>query len=148
MIRIALPAFLLSASVAMAADPGAMFLASWDQNRDGSVSLTEARAGRAEIFTAFDSNSDDIWQASELEDMRATLKDASKGVGLRPKSGKAKGMKSGAMSGLGEGFADQGMDSDGDGIITRAEFESSTEAWFARRDRNGDKQITADDFKS
>jgi hypothetical protein len=39
-----------------------------------------------------------------------------------------------------------GFDTDGNGIITRAEFVDGTPVWFAQRDRNGDGVITTADF--
>ncbi|MBW6507785.1 MAG: hypothetical protein K0B00_13730 [Rhodobacteraceae bacterium] len=39
-----------------------------------------------------------------------------------------------------------GFDTDGNGIITRAEFVDGTPVWFAQRDRNGDGVITSADF--
>lgn len=38
------------------------------------------------------------------------------------------------------------MDLDGDGMVSRAEFESSAIDWFARMDRNGDGVLTSADF--
>ena len=37
-------------------------------------------------------------------------------------------------------------DTDGNGIITRAEYVNGAAPWFAQRDRNGDGAITPDDF--
>ena len=56
--------------------------------------------------------------------------------------GKGHGM---GMSGMGrEDHA--GMDTDGDGKISQAEFTMQSDAWFKRFDRDGDSAVTTKDF--
>jgi Ca2+-binding EF-hand superfamily protein len=45
------------------------------------------------------------------------------------------------------GAAFAGADANGDGVITRAEFQQSRAARFAKADRNHDGAISRDDFK-
>ncbi|MFZ1680459.1 MAG: hypothetical protein WAT70_05520 [Rhizobiaceae bacterium] len=70
------------------------------------------------------------------------------GWGMRQGQGHNQGMGQGPRNGMGQ--AEQGghrmMDTDGDGVITKAEFVGSVETWFARRDRNGDGVIDTNDF--
>ncbi len=72
------------------------------------------------------------------------------GQGMHQGQGQQQGMAQGAGNGMGQGAGGQGgrrmMDGDGDGVITKAEFVGSVETWFARRDRNGDGVIDANDF--
>ncbi|KAF0174313.1 MAG: EF hand domain-containing protein [Rhodobacteraceae bacterium] len=37
-------------------------------------------------------------------------------------------------------------DTDGDGLVSRDEFMAKTADWFAKMDRNGDGNVTVDDF--
>jgi hypothetical protein len=162
-----LAAFLLASTAATAqgTQPGAQFLVLWDQDGDGTVTLEEAQAHRADMFAAFDADEDGQLSAAErdeMEAMRAQEQDRmrAEGAGMGPGKGMGQGKGSGAGKGpangpgrgpMGMGWNDPapmmlGLDGDGNGQISRAEFLAGTSAWFARRDRDGDGVITPADF--
>jgi hypothetical protein len=75
------------------------------------------------------------------------------GMGHGQGMGKGNGQGQGGMgkgNGQGQGGMGQGggmgMDADDDGRLSRAEFTGATADWLARKDRNGDGQVTAADF--
>ena len=53
---------------------------------------------------------------------------------------------------MGQGMPEEGgmmrgfNDGDGDGRVSREEFTSRTADWFAMMDRDGNGQVTVDDF--
>lgn len=156
--------------------PGQAFLAQWDLDGDGQVTLAEARSHRADIFTMFDSDGDGVFSAGELagiDDFKQAQLEAGMGPGhqrpegMTPGAGIGRGMGQGQGMGMGQGqgmgpgqgmgMAGQGflapaadqmrwLDSDGDGRVTQAEFVAGTDRWFALRERSGDGVITLADF--
>lgn len=48
----------------------------------------------------------------------------------------------------GAALAQPGMDADGDGVITRAEYEAAAAERFERLDANGDGELTAEEFRA
>lgn len=144
--------------------PGQAFLAQWDLDGDGQVTLAEARSHRADIFVMFDSDGDGGFSAEELagiDDFKQAQLEAGMGPGhqrpegMTARPGMGRGMGQG--QGMGQGMAGQGffapaadqmraLDVDGDGRVTQAEFVAGTERWFARRERTGDGVVTLADF--
>ncbi len=137
-------ALLLSTGVATAQDltPGGHFVANWDLNGDGTVTLEEATEKRGDVFNAFDGDEDgklssaeydmfDQARANDQAEMKAAM---GKGIGY------GKGM--GAEGGMMRAF----NDTDGDGFVSRDEFMAKTPEWIAMMDRNADGAVTADDF--
>ncbi len=136
----ALPLTLILSSAALAqnAAPGGHFIQNWDLDGDGTVTLTEAREKRADVFTMFDQNENGQLDAPEydlFDETRAA--DRANNAGEHAK---------GAMANADEGMARELNDTDGDGIVTKTEFETGSDAWFARMDRTGDGKITGEDF--
>ena len=66
-----------------------------------------------------------------------------KGGGYRAQMPRPKGGQMQRQTAMNDHAA---MDLDGDGMVSRAEFESSAIDWFARMDRNGDGVLTSADF--
>ncbi|TKD15751.1 calcium-binding protein [Rhodobacter capsulatus] len=149
--------------------PGQAFLAQWDLDGDGQVTLAEARNHRADIFVMFDSDGDGGFSAEELagiDDFKQAQLEAGMGPGhqrpdgMMPRAGMGRGMGQGQGQGQGQGMglgmgqgffapaADQmrALDGNGDGRVTQAEFVAGTERWFARRERTGDGVVTLADF--
>lgn len=109
---------------------GERMLARIDTNGDGMISKAENRAAVEARFARMDANGDGTLEASER--------------GKRMGKGKRGGRRGGALS-----EADptapvvRGMraDANGDGVITRAEFDAEAAARFDRMDANKDGKI-------
>ena len=152
----------LTASLALAASHqpfGAHFIEQWDLDSDGQVTLAEATEKRAEIFTMFDLNEDDTLNDAEYTDFDThRLEDAQRVQGENGQGmGYGQGMGHGQGLGMGQGAQPGFMrvhaamergfnDTDGDGIVSRAEFTGKTADWFDAMDRNDDDLLTPDDF--
>ncbi|SIO05851.1 hypothetical protein [Vannielia litorea] len=133
---------------AQPASPGAHFIENWDADGDGKVSLAEASEKRADLFTMFDQDEDDVLSSGEYDAFDETrAEDLANNAEAHGGMGKGKGAGQGVDLGdhvrsLDRGFAD----ADGDGTVSRAEFEGISATWFAQRDRDGDGYITTADF--
>lgn len=149
----ALAVMLAGPGFAQAAGPGENFVANWDQDGGGPVTLAEATVKREPIFAAFDADDDGFLSDEEfalLDEMRANNQ-AAAGPGIGQGSGKAQGK--GIGLGMGSGFAGQGSglqcdfnDTDGDGRVNLGEFLGRTADWFAAMDRDGDGVVGVADF--
>lgn len=152
--------------------PGGNFITNWDGDGNGAVSLAEVTERRSDLFVTFDENEDGMLDATELAtmddmstDMRASMQDErpqghgqGQGKGMGQGKGQGNGMGKGQGGGKGQGQRmgkgqGQGgqhdhasLDTDGDGLVSKAEFVGSADTWFAQKDRNQDGVITSDDF--
>lgn len=151
-------------AMAQSVAPAGNFMAQWDLDSDGAVTLAEAREQRDNIFSMFDSDGDGAYSAEELagiDEHKLMELEAGMGPGhqrpegMAPPPGRGAGNgagKAGQGQGQGQGFfqpAAEGMqmfDANRDGTVTRAEFVSGTDPWFAMRDRTGDGVLTPADF--
>ncbi|MBI1186225.1 MAG: hypothetical protein GC206_02665 [Alphaproteobacteria bacterium] len=140
---LALPlAALALASVATAEDSPARAphqrpdLRAADANGDGAVSRAEFTAAHAARFAQMDANGDGVIDASERparrrgppRDGAAAPPAGAQEAGARP----PRGMR---------------PDADGDGRITRAEFDASLAAMFDHIDANDDGAIAGEEFE-
>lgn len=101
-----------------------------DTNGDGLISKAENRAAVEARFARMDANGDGTLAADER---------GKKGMGKR-------GGRRGAMADTGSAPKAGGMmkaDTDGDGAISRAEFDAQSAARFAKMDANQDGKIDA-----
>ena len=133
-------AILLSASTAFASghgNPGAHFIENWDTNCDAIVTLEEATERRADVFNAFDADSDDILNAEEYDQFDEARANDMKENGM----GAGKG-KNNPANGMAREYTDQ----DSNGQVSREEFIASVPDWFAQIDKNSDGVVTKDDF--
>ena len=169
--------FVASSGMAMAQTgvPGAQFLATWDTNGDGTVTLEEATALRSEIFATYDVNGDGLLSSDERAAMDGDQLRTRDMIQLQDQtqtqtsqgSGKKQGQGSGSKQSTGPGsnatvrsytrtqlaissidapLAGTALDTNGDGYISLAEFLAGTADWLDRLDRNGDGVITSADF--
>ena len=98
---------------------GGRMIEMFDQNKDGSVTQDEVNASVAERFAAADADKDGRVTLEEFKAYRLTE--------MQP-------MKVRAF---------QRLDRDGDGKVTRAEFDHISDRMFARLDRDGDGELKA-----
>lgn len=113
-----------SAGVALAQErgPGGM-LAAADANHDGNITRAEFDQARNARFTQLDANHDGSLQASE----RPQWGGGDHPAGAAPAGGPPPGMRS---------------DTNGDGVISRAEYDGQGAAMFARLDADHNGTIT------
>ncbi len=129
---IAAAAALLVSTTALAAQPqgaaqggpGGDPIKQMDANGDGRVTLAEAEAQSARMFARLDANRD-----GRLSQDEARPRGPRQGSANRPAP------RDGAPAGRPGGPR---MDSNGDGVITQAEFTGGARQMFKRMDRNGD----------
>ncbi len=99
--------------------PGGFMLQQFDSNGDGKVTEDEFRAGHDQMFNAMDTNHDGVVDAGEMA-AYANAQRASRKLSR--------------------------MDANGDGKVTREEFDQYGDARFAQADANHDKALTADEL--
>ena len=119
--------------------PGSHFIENWDLDGDGQVSLQEAQEKRSELFVMFDQDEDNTLNSVEYE-----LFDDTRQADMNENAG---GHKKGPMRNADQGMNREFNDVDGDGVVSKAEFNSKSEDWFILMDRNEDGVVTTDDFK-
>ncbi|SNZ07027.1 EF-hand domain-containing protein [Cohaesibacter gelatinilyticus] len=109
------------------------FMAGWDSNEDGIVSLLEAKERRADLFAALDGDDNQLIDDAEFKDFLEGQEDQAAEEGAGHKR---------AMVGMSLDFNDLNQD----GTVTEQEFVDQTEPWLARMDRNNDGDVTLADF--
>lgn len=126
-----------SAALAQQANPGAHFIENWDQNSDASVSADEIASKRLDVFASFDANDDGQLDAEEY----ALFDEARANDQAQMGAGHGMGMRR-----MAEPMTRAFSDTDGDGIVTAAEFAAASPRMFTALDRTADGKITTDDF--
>ena len=111
---------------------GERMLGRIDTNGDGLISKAENRAATEARFARMDANGDGTIGADER----------GKGMGKWKRGGRRGGAAGGGPAPL-DARKGQGMkaDANGDGVITRAEFDAQSAARFAAMDANKDGKI-------
>lgn len=123
-------------------NPGAHFIENWDLDGDGAVSLAEAQERRSDVFASFDADEDGYLTAEEYQVFdQARANDIEANAGQH---GMGKGH--GAMTRAADGMRLDVNDADGDGRVSQAEFLTGAEGWITGMDRDGDGVVTAADF--
>lgn len=131
-------ALALTAVVAQAqTTPGDQFLQNWDLDQDGTATLEELREMRSNVFYAFDANEDGYLDAEEY----VLFDEARAGDVANYEADQRVQMQK-----VADGMSLPVSDLDGDGQVSETEFLSGTERWFEGLDRNGDGGITLADF--
>lgn len=116
------------------------FFDQWDMNSDGTVTLDETLEKRAEIFDMFDQDGDGTLDADNWQLVAEHL--------ALEEGGNARGLELGNGPGkLIHAAMDLGYnDTNGDGVVTKEEFETATKTLFPQLDKNGDGVLTSADF--
>ncbi|MEJ6478334.1 MAG: EF-hand domain-containing protein [Octadecabacter sp.] len=140
MFRALTLALALAAPAAMAqGTPGTHFIENWDLDADGTVTAAELTERRDMVFGMFDDDQNDILDATEYANFDETrAADMAQNAG-----GHGNGQGGGRMM---QGLTLDHNDTDGDGLVTRAEFTAGGAGWFELMDQNSDGAITNDDF--
>ena len=119
--------------------PGSHFIENWDLDGDGQVSLQEAQEKRSDLFYMFDQDENNTLSPGEYD-----LFDDTRQADMDENAG---GHKKGPMRNVDQGMKRAFNDLDGDGLVSKAEFDSKSEVWFVLMDINKDGVVTTDDFK-
>ncbi|MCY1706386.1 EF-hand domain-containing protein [Pannonibacter sp. SL95] len=133
----ALAPALAAGTGAGAMKPGHHFLENWDQNGDGQVTVAEAQSRRSDVFASFDANDDGMLDATEyltFDEARANDQANNGGQMGKGRADPAEGMRL------------EANDIDGDGKVSKDEFQARAADWIASIDRNGDGVVTQADF--
>lgn len=116
------------------------FFDQWDMNSDGTVTLDETLEKRAEIFDMFDQDGDGTLDAANwlLVAEHLALEEGGNARGLELGNGPGKLIRAAMDLGY--------NDTNGDGVVTKEEFETATKTLFPQLDKNGDGVLTSADF--
>ena len=128
-----------TAAFAQQGQPGGHFIENWDLDGDGQVSLQEAQEKRSELFYMFDQDENNVLSAVEYD-----LFDDTRQADMDQNAG---GHKKGPMRNVDQGMKREFNDVDGDGVVSKEEFTSKSEAWFILMDNTKDGVVTTDDIK-
>lgn len=109
-----------------------VFMDGWDANEDGTVTLSEARDHRLDLFDGLDENEDGQITAAEFRTFLDNTTMAPDEATNRQRG----------LYGMTLSFNDANQD----GVVTKAEFLTQTQAWLAFMDRSGDGVVNAQDF--
>jgi Ca2+-binding EF-hand superfamily protein len=109
-------------------DRGARMLAEVDTSKDGRITANEWQANALQRFVRLDTNGDGAITEEEMSARRAKHHDGDKGTD-------GKRLKMGHDSFMGR------LDSDGDGQVSRVEWNGAGDAMFGQLDANGDGLI-------
>ncbi|MCT4553885.1 MAG: EF-hand domain-containing protein [Pelagimonas sp.] len=124
-------------AIAEQGQPGAHFIENWDQNADGSVTLSELTERRSDVFASFDADEDGFIDSTEYK-----LFDAARAADMAEHGGHGAGM----MKRAADGMTLAANDTDQDGKVSLNEFLTGATPWFDQLDSNGDGAITTADF--
>lgn len=117
--------------------PGAHFIANWDLDGNGTVSVAEITERREMVFGMFDDDQNGMLDAAEY-----VIFDETRAADM---ANNASGHGAGAGR-MQEGLALAFNDANEDGAVSLEEFIANSAAWVALVDRDADGEITARDF--
>jgi EF-hand domain pair/EF hand len=135
-------ALLASASVGAQPPGGHDPMAMLDSDGNGSVSLAEFRQHAAGMFKKLDPDGDGRVTVAELRAHHDAMRSHHRG----PDG--ASGPPDGDRRGPPPPPRIEQADSDGDGVVTLAEFTAMVEKHFAAADANGDGGVTREEFRA
>ena len=110
-----------------------------DTNKDGKVTLAEAKAGEKVRFASIDANKDGRLTTQELEAHHAAMRAQHEKNDPKAAAGRAD------HKGRGAHFFSK-IDANGDGAIDATESAATAEKMFSRMDDNGDGVVTKDEL--
>ncbi|WP_423604141.1 EF-hand domain-containing protein [Sphingomonas sp. MS122] len=113
-----------------------------DTNGDGMISKAENRAAVEARFARMDANGDGTIGADERRMGRGM------GMGKRARAQAAAGETMGAPGAMKAGHVMKRADGDGDGAISKAEFDAQSAERFAKLDANGDGKIDSTEMQA
>jgi Ca2+-binding EF-hand superfamily protein len=119
---------------------GERMLARVDTNGDGLISKAEYRAMAEARFARMDADKDGIVEAGEGR--------KAMGKGKWKRGGERRGPGGPGMGAGGHGKAMAKLDTNGDGAISKAEFDARSAQRFAKLDTNGDGKIDAAEMQA
>lgn len=130
-------ALLMPIAAAAQGTPGAHFIENWDLDANGSVSLDEITERRGDVFVMFDQDENGSLDAAEY-----ALFDETRAADMEINAGGHGNGRHRMQAGLTLAF----NDTNADGEVSKEEFIANSAAWVAGVDRDGDGAITAADF--
>lgn len=138
MYKTAIALILLAApALAEQGQPGAHFVENWDLDGNGAVTVAEATERRGDVFLTFDADEDGFLDAEEY-----VFFDQARANDMEGQGGHGKG----AAKRAADGMLLERNDTDGDGKVSRDEFLTNAAGWITGMDRNGDGVVTTADF--
>jgi hypothetical protein len=147
----ALSATLSGAVWAQQGNPGQHFMDQWDADADGKVTEAEVVAKRSDVFAMFDQDSDQTLSAAEwgLVDEHMAM-EMGQGHGMQGNGGQGQGGHGMNMAAPGtamhEAMTPAFNDPDGNGTVTKAEFDAASAKLFPMMDSDADGAVTVADF--
>lgn len=127
---------------------GERMMARFDTNGDGLISKAENRAMVEARFARMDADKDGMAEAGEARKGMGKGKWKRGGERRGPDGPGGPGMGGPGMGGPGHGKAMAKLDTDGDGAISKAEFDAMSAQRFAKLDTNSDGKIDATEMKA
>jgi Ca2+-binding EF-hand superfamily protein len=122
-----------------------------DTDKDGKISQAEMLAYATASFERFDADKNGEVSKAEVDAKREAFRDARKAFrAVKATDGEAKdaarqAMRDARIDRMGARMFER-ADTDKNGVLTKAEMETTAAALFKQRDRNGDGFITADEM--
>lgn len=131
-------ALALTANTTLAqSSPGQQFMQTWDLDGNGAATIEELRKMRENVFDAFDTNQNGYLSADEYVAFdKARAGDVSNYEAEQREK----------MQSVADGMSLKNSDTDGDGRVGRDEFLAGTDDWFNDLDKDGDDEVTLEDF--